>query len=95
MQQKAIPKENQFIYLVRYSSGCWDNHYKVNIFVTYEEEKAKAYVEKFNTKLAKWKKYWTSLVNEDDFWEDNSIDFHRYSTVTETNEAFYTKIEIR
>ena len=49
------------MYLVQYSVGDWDS-YTVNVFVTDDEEYAKTYVEKFRTKLKKWKNHYEKRV---------------------------------
>jgi hypothetical protein len=87
------------MYLVQYSVGDWDS-YTVNIFVTDNEELAKLYVEKFRTKLKKWKDYYVKMFGIDSDWiysEDNVQNKHynRFCQIMEVNNAYYLKIEIR
>ena len=54
--------KSKFIYLVSYSSGeAWAELQIVDVFTTPDEIKAKAYVDKFNAKLAKWKRHFQPL----------------------------------
>ena len=85
--------KSKFIYLVSYSSGeAWAELQIVDVFTTHDEIKAKAYVDKFNAKLAKWKRHFKPLHVQEEAWE---TDNPRYYQIMETNKAFYTKIEVR
>lgn len=76
------------MWIVRYSRGSWDDFVRINVFVTTHEEKAKAYCEKFNRILTKWKEYWNEI-------EQTEYNFDRWTQVLETNNSYYDKIEIR
>jgi hypothetical protein len=82
--------------VVKYSEGIYDDFCVHDIFATTDEEKAKAYCEKFNRIIGKWQGYWSTIVNEDDDWVDNdTYNFYRYHQITDINTAWYDKIEIR
>lgn len=80
--------EKKYMWIVRYSRGSWDDFVRINVFVTTDEEKAKAYCEKFNRILTKWKEYWGQI-------EETEYNFNRWNEVLETNNSYYDKIEIR
>jgi hypothetical protein len=87
------------MYLVQYSVGDWDS-YTVNIFVTDNEELAKLYVEKFRSKLKKWKGYYAEMFGIDsdlfcleDYAQNKYYD--RFCQIMDTNNAYYLKIELR
>jgi len=88
--------EKQYMLVVKYSEGIYDDFCVHDIFATTDEEKAKAYCEKFNRIISKWKDYWSTIVNEDDDWVDNdTYNYNRYHQITDINTAWYDKIEIR
>jgi hypothetical protein len=88
--------EKQYMLVVKYSEGMYDDFCVHDIFATTDEEKAKAYCEKFNRIIGKWQGYWSTIVNEDDDWVDNdTYNFYRYHQITDINTAWYDKIEIR
>lgn len=79
--------------MVSYSQGeHWLELNTVDVFTTYDEATARAYVDKFNAKLSKWKKHFQPLHVAEEAWE---TDNPRYYQIMETNKAFYTKIEVR
>jgi hypothetical protein len=87
------------MYIVQYSVGDWES-YTVNVFITADEEVAKAYVEKFRTKLKKWKDYYKEMFGADYnffYLEDNVQNKHynRFCQIMETGNAYYLKIEVR
>jgi hypothetical protein len=87
------------MYLVQYSVGDWDS-YTVNIFVTDNEELAKLYVEKFRTKLKKWKDYYSKMfgIDSDLFCLEDELQnkhYNRFCQIMNTNNAYYLKIELR
>ena len=85
--------KSKFIYLVSYSyEEYWEQLQIVDVFTTYDEPTAKAYVDKFNAKLNKWKRHFQPLHVAEEAWE---IDNPRYWQIMEINKAFYTKIEVR
>lgn len=85
--------KSKFIYLVSYSyEDYWEQLQIVDVFTTYNEATARAYVDKFNTKLIKWKRHFQPLHLSEEAWQ---TDNPRYYQIMETNKAFYTKIEVR
>ena len=83
------------MWVVKYSTGSYDDFYTVNVFVTTNEETAQAYCEKFNRILTKWKDYWDTIVNEDNCLGDDEYNFHRWCRISGMNLAYYDKIQIR
>ena len=83
------------MFLVYYTYGGFDDFTRISIFVTEDEELAKRYVEKFNRILKYWKDYWNTIVNDDNWLDNDEYDFRRWYKITETNEAKYKKIEVR
>jgi hypothetical protein len=85
------------MYIVQYSVGDWES-YTVNVFVTADEEIAKAYVEKFRSKLKKWKDYYEKMFGPG--WRHLGGDvenkhYNRFCQIMETNNAYYLKIKLR
>ena len=88
--------EKQYMLVVKYSSGSWDDYFVHDVFATTDEEKAKVYVEKFNRIIEKWHIYWSTIVNKDDDWlDDDTYNYNRYHQIIDINRAWYDKIEIR
>ncbi len=83
------------MWVVKYTTGTYDDFMRHNIFVTKNEELAKAYVEKHNKVLTKWQKYWEQFENEDDWMEDPTKDWNRWYQIVNRNEAYYDKIDVR
>ena len=83
------------MFIVKYSTGSYDDYMRHNIFVTESEEVAKAYVEKHNALLTKWQKYWEQFENEDHWMEDQTKDWNRWYEIHNRNVAYYDKIDIR
>jgi hypothetical protein len=90
-----MSNEKQYMMVVKYSSGSWDDYFVHDVFTTTNEEKAKAYVEKFNRIIEKWHIYWDTIANDDDFGDDDTFNYDRYHQITDINRAWYDKIEIR
>ena len=88
-------EEKQYMLVVKYSQGSWDDYFVHDVFATTVEEKAKAYVEKFNRIIEKWHIYWDTIANDDDFGDDDTFNYNRYHQITDINTAWYDKIEIR
>lgn len=85
------------IYLCKYSSGSYDDYGEWDVFATFDKDKAQKWVDKFNTKLEKWKEYMISQRDPDDFggdWPKFPLR-RKYWKIIETNEAFIEEIEIR
>ena len=80
------------MYIVSYSEGDWDDYQVINVFVTHDENKARAWVEKTNRILEHYKEWYLEnksphIMNVETpqrFWDIDNI-----------NTAFYTTIEIR
>lgn len=82
------------MYIVKYNYGSYDDFTRINVFVTNDEEKAKAYVEKFNAILKKWKEYWKQYENEDGWMEDEDK-FQKWLRIADMGKAYYCEIEVR
>jgi hypothetical protein len=85
----------RYSWIVKYSTGSWDDFMHCNLFVTENEELAKAYVEKHNKMLAKWQKYWEQFENEDQWMEDQTKDWNRWNKIVNRNVAYYDKIDVK
>jgi hypothetical protein len=92
-----MSNNKQYMYLVYYSQGVWDEHVDINIFVTHDETKAQAYINKFNTLLSKWKSYSQQIAEYENAWKLAHIDakVNRAYQIMEVNKAYIEKIEIR
>jgi hypothetical protein len=83
------------MYLVYYSSGSYDTAYEWNVFVTADEQMARAYTEKFNHLLDKWKAYCIENIL-DTMWDENSkYDWHKWNRIMETSGCTYQMINVR
>lgn len=51
------------MYIVKYSTGPYDDYSQNTVFVTNNSETASNYVLKFNKILNKWKQYWAENEN--------------------------------
>lgn len=87
------------IYLIVNSIGRNESYRPVKIFVTYSEEKAKNYVEKFNTIRTKWLQYYDDIIDKhvkkEKIIPKDSYIFERSFTLINTNECIYKEIEVR
>ena len=89
------------LYVAKYSTGSYDDHYFVSVFVSEDKEFVEKWVEKFNTKLAYWKEYFKQFGNEvfdyktikEKFYNDINND--RFYQIMECNSAFVDEIEYR
>ena len=90
-------ENKQYMYLVNYSRGVWDDYALISVFVTHDETKAQAYVDKFNTLLDKWKSYYKETVDVDNAWLMAHADekVKRAYELLEVNKAYINKIEVR
>lgn len=86
----------EFVYLVQYTSGEYDEYSVHPLFVTGNENKAKSYCKKLNRIGAKLKKYYDEL-----YWDEH-IDGERAGIVSDKrdkwgdfNKAHYIKIMVR
>jgi hypothetical protein len=82
------PKYNDFMFIVKYNYGEWDDFTRVTIFVTQDENFAKRYVDRFNSILQRLKDYYNSIEITEQLWE-------RWYAVNHFSPAYYHKIEIR
>jgi hypothetical protein len=83
-------------YIVKYSTGDWDE-YRVCVFITYNEDTAKRWVEKFNRIRDNWLTYYQYITLEFD-GEDSDYAYriwNRYNQITELGKAWYEEIEVR
>jgi hypothetical protein len=90
-------REMKEMYIVQYSVGDWES-YTVNVFVTADEEIAKAYVDKFRAKLKKWKDYYKEMFGPGWRHLEGNVEnkhYNRFCQVMETNNAYYLKIKLR
>jgi len=86
------------MYLVKYSTGSYEDYHQNNLFVTADKEVADKYVEKFNRILDNWLDYMTLFDNEHGYRDDEKCTTaisQRYYDVIETNGAFVEEIEVR
>ena len=83
------------MWIVKFTTGSYDDFARHNIFVTENEELAKAYVKKHNETLIKWQKYWEQFENADHWMEDETKDWNRWYEIVNRNEAYYDKIDVR
>lgn len=86
------------MYIVKYSSGSWDDYGVTNVFVTEDLEKAEKWVNKFNARVEYWKEILKQYYDEDGYLDEKywSTPFaKRYWKIRDTNEAFIEEIELR
>jgi hypothetical protein len=85
------------IYIVKYSTGKYEDYREHNIFATFDKEKVIAYVKKFNSLKDKWCNHY-SQYNGDYRWIKNYFEekyFHKWYIFHELNDCFYEEIEVR
>jgi hypothetical protein len=85
------------IYIVSYSTGEYEDYRECNIFATFDEQKAIAYVRRFNSLIDKWYNYY-SKYNGDYRWiKDEFVEkyFNRWYIMHELNDCSYKEIEVR
>ena len=88
------------MYIVKYSSGSWDDYGETNIFISSTKDKATKYVSKFNRILKKYKKYYSKFEEYEDgmIWiKDKYIKkyFTRWYKIRNINKCWYEEIEVR
>ena len=84
------------IYLVKYSAGFMDDYHEVDVFVTFDNELAERYVERFNSLLVKLKEHCKRFENENGQIKDEHMDvFDRWHKIKDVNNCYITSIEIR
>jgi uncharacterized membrane protein len=90
------------MYLVSYSTGHYSEPDVIHLFVTDDEAKAKSYVEKFTTKLNKWKNYYAEMFGHNQDWSHSyrvilgmSREYPRYKQIMNVNDAYCSKVNVR
>ena len=89
-------KQNEMIAVKYYDGEQEECSYIVTLFVTFDEQIAIDYVNKFNSILEKWKNYYKQF--EEDGWikeEFEAKHFRRWFKVHTITRCYYTKIEVR
>jgi hypothetical protein len=88
------------IYLAKYSMGSYDDYRQIAVFASKDKETVEKWVDKFNTKLAYWKEYFSQfsspyslLIMEDKYYNKESL--RAFDTIMETNKAFIQEIKLR
>ncbi|CAK0748783.1 conserved hypothetical protein [Gammaproteobacteria bacterium] len=88
--------KKELYYLVSYSTGQYEDHYTVNVFVTNDENKAKKWIEKFNRILKSFIENNNPFDNDSDELENIPYEkINRWYYISEINNAFYNIIELR
>jgi len=88
-------------YVVQYLGGEIDDYFKIIIFVTNSKDKAKKYVEKFNSSLEKWKDYYSQYEEERELgyrWiKDEYVSkyFNRWFEINNIDECYFEEIDLR
>lgn len=88
------------IYIIKYSTGSYDDYSENIIFATTKKSKATKYCMKFNRILKKWKKYYSQY--EEDKYGFNWIKeefvnqyFNRWNSLSKTNKCYYIELAVR
>lgn len=83
------------MYVVKYSTGSWEDYVVKNVFVTFDKDVAERYVAKFEATLQKLKSYYcqfTDIHNQD---ENYYIKWNRSVDLQEINRCWYEEIQLR
>jgi len=86
------------MYVVKYSSGSWDDYGVTNVFVTEDLEKAEKWVNKFNARVEYWKEILKQYYDEDGYLDEK---YYRspvsrwFWNIKDINNAFFDEIELR
>lgn len=86
------------MYIVKYSSGSWDDYGVSDIFVTDNLEIAEKWVNKFNTKIEYWKEILKQYQDEFGYLDEkyyHSPVSRWYWNIKDINTAFFKEIEVR
>ena len=88
------------LYIVKYSSGSYDDYHTTDVFVTDIKSKATKYVTKFNKILKKWEKYYKKFEEKDcgmGWIKDEYVQQHfdRWNCLREINLCYWEEIEVR
>lgn len=81
-----------FMYIVSYTQGEWDDYAVMDVFVTQDENKARAWVDKAN-RILEYYKVW--YIENKFSYSINVETPKRFWCLDKINTAFYTTIEIR
>jgi len=86
------------MYLVKYSTGSYEDYHQIEIFVTKSRETADKYVLRFNKKLDYWKNYMKNFQDKYGYRDETkcttSISY-RYYDIIEVGYSFVEEVEIR
>ena len=88
------------IFAIYKTSGYMDDFHQYVYAVTFDEEKAKKYVEKYNIKLRKIKDEILKMFSDDEYGFRNEglyeypKNHHWYSNILNQNDCYYTKVKM-
>lgn len=84
------------IYVVKYSTGRYDEHFVHMVFGTTNKQVAKNYVERFNNLVSKMQDHYSFIVNEYGYVKDEYLDyFERQHWANSINRCFYEELPMR
>ena len=91
------------MFIIKYDSGSYDDFHTGVLFITKDEDYAKAYCEKATNLLVKVKEYYQYLYDklDEDFEDDSELRktylslWCKYHPLGEVNQIFYEIIEER
>lgn len=88
------------MYIVKYSSGSYEDYCEICVFVTINKSRATKYVTKLNKLVKKWREYYKQFEGDDglcsDWISDDHLDkFNRWYSLKQFNNAYWEEIEIR
>jgi hypothetical protein len=88
---------NEKMYLVKYSTGSYEDYHQVVLFVTHSKDKADKYVEKFNRILNYWKDIVQSCEDENGYPVHTTSEslYDRYYDIIEMGHSFIEEVEVR
>lgn len=92
------------MFIVKIQGGSWDDYYTSNMFVTFDEDKAKSYVEKYNRILEAYKDFYKKFT--EDRYGDGSFEsmkedadsmeyFDRWIALDNITRCYYEELEQR
>ena len=89
------------MYIVKYSTGEYEDYHEVCLFVTEKKINATKYVTKFNSILRRWKQYLSKYEHIEygnyKWIKEEYIEkwYSRWSSIRQTNKCWYEEIEVR
>ena len=88
------------VYLVKYSQGSYDDYECIDIFVTFDEEIAINYMNRFNYLIEEYKNFYSRFEEDTPYgyrWIKDEYDdyYNRWSWLRRTNKCFIVEMEIR